>query len=285
MKDNYIGEPDINGFSTAVNALRSFFLARGFIEVHTQDRLSILAACEDPTTVASYYYADELWPLPQTGQMWLEYELLTHPDAAGVFCVSTSFRQEPNPVPGRHRILFPMFEFESRGAIDDLRRLESGLLEHLGYGSHDSFTHIEYTEAAKRYGVIDMSHAEEARLHEDFGRAVFLEYFPEYTAPFWNMKRRADGTSCKIDVIIDGQETIGSAERDCDAERMRKSFHTINDGKYAERLFTLFGKDRVEKELEEFLSLPFCPRHGGGIGMTRLIKSLKNSPNPVRSTG
>ena len=40
-------------FTHAVTALRSFFLAKGFVEVHTQNRLSILAACEDPTPVAT----------------------------------------------------------------------------------------------------------------------------------------------------------------------------------------------------------------------------------------
>ena len=32
-------------YTTAVTLLRDFFLARGFQEVHTQNRLSILAAC------------------------------------------------------------------------------------------------------------------------------------------------------------------------------------------------------------------------------------------------
>ncbi len=116
-------------FSTSINALRAFFLARDFVEVHTQDRLSILAACEDPTTVATYEYENQRWPLPQTGQMWLEYELLTQPQYAGVFCVSTSYRNEPNPIPGRHDKIFPMFEFEASGTIDDLRTLEVDLCE------------------------------------------------------------------------------------------------------------------------------------------------------------
>ena len=34
------------------------------------------------------------------------------------------------------------------------------------------------------------------------------------------------------------------------------------------------GKDRVEKELEEFLKFDFFPRVGGGIGMTRMIAAL-----------
>ena len=43
-------------FTTVVKRLRSFFDDLNFQEVHTQNRLSILAACEDPTTVATYNY-------------------------------------------------------------------------------------------------------------------------------------------------------------------------------------------------------------------------------------
>ena len=53
--------------------------------------------------------------------MWLEHELLSQPDAKGFFCVSTSYRQEPNAIPGRHDIIFPMFEFEMPGDIVDLK--------------------------------------------------------------------------------------------------------------------------------------------------------------------
>ena len=40
-------------------------------------------------------------------------------------------------------------------------------------------------------------------------------------------------------------------------------------------LFDLFGKERVEAELEEFLNFDFFPRVGGGIGMTRMISALE----------
>jgi len=110
-------------FSKVIQKLRSFFLAKGYVEVHTQNRLSILAACEDPTTIQTYEYAGKKWPLPQTGQMWLEYELLKNPEPKGYFCVSTSYRNEPNPVPGRHKIIFPMFEFEGKGTFDNLLQM------------------------------------------------------------------------------------------------------------------------------------------------------------------
>ena len=41
-------------FTETVGLLRSFFLDKGFLEVHTQNRLSILAACEDPFNESTY---------------------------------------------------------------------------------------------------------------------------------------------------------------------------------------------------------------------------------------
>lgn len=273
MVNNYKGTEDIRAFSACVNNLRHFFLKKGFLEVHTQDRLSILAACEDPSTVATFNYAGEVWPLPQTGQMWLEYELLTNPDIDGVFCVSTSYRNEQNPIPGRHKILFPMFEFESKGDFEDLKKMEEELLESLGLGTPVDFVHKSYDELKSFYQVEELSSKEENKMLSDFGNVVFLEKFPQFTSPFWNMKKEGEYAN-KIDVIIHGQETIGSAERSCDAKEMNELFHTISDGEYAKTLFRLFGQDRVERELEEFLKLPFIPRFGGGIGMTRLLQAL-----------
>ena len=71
-------------------------------------------------------------------------------------------------------------------------------------------------------------------------------------------------------------ETIGSAERSSDPKEMSHQFHTISGGLYKGLLYSHFGKERVEKELEDFLSFDFFPRCGGGIGITRLIKALSN---------
>ena len=141
---------DPKKFTDTVGLLRSFFLDKGFQEVHTQNRLSILAACEDPTNVTTYNYAGEVWPLPQTGQMWLEYELLTKPYSNGFFCVSTSYRQEPNPVPGRHDLIFPMFEFEFPGTVVELEQMERDLVEHLGLGA---CTAKDYSEWVNHYNI------------------------------------------------------------------------------------------------------------------------------------
>ena len=86
-------------YDSLVKKMREFFLQKGFVEVPTQSRLSILAACENPHSITTYNYSGEVWPLPQTGQMWLEHELLRNPEWPGCFCISTSYRQEKDPMP------------------------------------------------------------------------------------------------------------------------------------------------------------------------------------------
>ena len=85
------------------------------------------------------------------------------------------------------------------------------------------------------------------------------------------------GHAKKIDIIINGIETIGSAQRSSDPEEMRKFFYEISDGGYAKIIFDKFSKERVEEELNEFLALDFFDRSGGGIGITRLIRVMKEN--------
>lgn len=270
---------DSSDFHAVVSKLRDFFTAKGFLEVHTQNRLSILAACEDPQTIATYNYAGEVYPLPQTGQMWLEYEMLKYPERApGYFCVSTSYRSEPNPVPGRHEIIFPMFEFEIKGGMEELLKMERELLLHLGFDG-EKMKEVDYRETAEKYGVSELENDHEEQLCTEHGPVVFLKNFPLETSPFWNMKlyEEDNTTSKKVDVLLWGMETIGSAQRSTDKDEMRKQFYTISDAGYSGKLFDLFTQERVEKELDEFLNFDFFDRSGGGIGMTRLIRAMKLS--------
>ncbi len=279
VSNDWVPHIDPRPFHWTVSRMRQFFEKKGFLEVHTQNRLSILAACEDPKTIATFDYAGETWPLPQTGQMWLEWELLTKKNVPGFYCVSTSYRYEPNPTAGRHHWMFPMFEFEMHGGVEELISLESELLEHLGMGDKTAFPGGFYQEIAQGYGVDTLENEHEQGLCEKNGPVFFLRDFPEQTNPFWNMKRY-DGRpdmSAKVDVLVHGMETIGSAERSCDPEQMRQGFDTIENGEYAQLLYSKFSKERVEREMDQFLSLDFVPRSGGGIGLTRLMRGLQLS--------
>ena len=127
-----------------------------------------------------------------------------------------------------------------------------------------------YDDWSNKFNTKELDHDHE----EKIGHGMITD-FPEWTSPFWNMARYDDGvTSKKIDVILNGMETIGSAERSTDKEQMRDTFYTISDGQYADLIIKLFGKERVEAELEEFLNFDFFPRSGGGIGVTRIMQAI-----------
>ena len=162
-----------------------------------------------------------------------------------------------------------MFEFEMKGGVKELEEMEIELCQWLGIPL--SVGNIRtYDQWAKDYDTKELDHEHEKAI----SRGMITD-FPEWTSPFWNMARNTDGTSKKIDVILGGMETIGSAERSTDKEQMRDTFYTISDGQYAQLIIDLFGRSRVEKELEDFLSFDFFPRSGGGIGVTRLISAVQ----------
>jgi len=267
---------DFRVYDKIQKELRQFFsYEKRFVEVPTQSRFFILAACEDPNTLVVAEIGGVKWSLPQTGQMWLEHELLKNPGLPGVFCVTTSYRNEPHPIKGRHDIVFPMFEFESKGDFRDLENLERELLDFLGF---ESPTKIFYEDACREYGVNLIGADEEEKLCEKHG-TVILYNFPQRTDPFWNMKHNGGGFFNKIDVLLGkekGMETIGSAERSCNAKEMYQNFMSVSDGKYKQKLFDEFGEERVMGELNEYLSLRMFPRFGGGMGLTRLARAMKS---------
>lgn len=258
-------------YNEMVTKLRAFFQKKEYIEVPASYRTSIMAGCEDPRTINTYFLGGLKFPLPQTGQMWLEVELLKNPSWKGVYCLGPSFRDEPNPIPGRHVRLFPMFDFEGRGDFSDLQEIEVELVTYLGFKAP---INLNYEDLCSRYGVTILEHTEEERMSKEISTSISLEKYPLRTDPFWNMKHVGNGIFNKIDVILHGMETIGSAERSCNKEEMRTYFHSIVDGKYAQLFFDHFGKERVMNELNQYLDLNFFPRFGGGIGIMRLEAAM-----------
>ena len=116
-----------------------------------------------------------------------------------------------------------MFEFEMKGGVKELQDMEWELCEWLGIplSKSDIMTYDDWTN---KFNAIELDHDHEKKI----GRGMITD-FPEWTSPFWNMARNEDGTSKKIDVILGGMETIGSAERSTDKEQMRNTFYTISD--------------------------------------------------------
>ena len=280
FNQDVIGPQDFNNL---VIKMRTFFMQKNYKEVYPQPIRSIMAACEDPKTLRSFTFDGNTWPLSQTNQMNLEMILLTMPEEAdGIYCMTTSYRDEPNPIPGRHDKIFPMWEFEHKGDFQDLVKTLSELSVHLGFvKSVEEIPIFTYDELCDHYKVENLESEHETLMWKEYGDVVGITYFPERTHPFFNMsfydndKNTNEKLFNKCDFIICGQETFGSAERSIDIVQMRNSFHTISDGMYAKLLYNEFGKERVVAELESYLSLPMIERFGAGIGFTRLYRAMK----------
>ena len=292
--------PKINpfAFSKTINKLRTFFQRKGLMEAYLQNQLDILSACENPKSITPIFFAGQKVALPQTNQMRLEFLLMNdfdklkaqynldnsknnqHPELRGFFCQTTSYRDEAKEdiVEDRHDKTFPMAEFEFKGNIDNMIQFEQELAYDLGFrrpnGKVD-FPVFKYEKLCEMYGVKEIEHEQEQQLEKDFGPVVFIKDFPERTNPYFNMKRYKNQPeiSCKVDVIMGGLETIGSSEREINSKKIKENFYKDKD--YSSILFKKFGKEKVEKELNTFLRLPFIDRVGGGIGISRLIKALQ----------
>lgn len=270
-------------FDKLLKKLRGFFMQNGYMETFPQPRLSILAACEDPKTVRGFNFAGDIWPLAQTNQIWLERDILKNYDKLdGVYCLTTSYRDEPNPIEGRHEKIFGMFEAEHKGDFNHLLDTLKNICVHLELvKSVDDIPFFTYNELCEHYGVDMLESEHETLMWQEYGDVVGIIKFPQRTHPFWNMSydgidpKTGEQLYNKCDLIVCGQETFGSAERSSDALKMRENFHTISDGMYAKLLYNSFSEERVEQELEDYLSLPMNPRWGFGMGIGRLLRAMK----------
>lgn len=255
--------------------LRGFFLSRGYLEVHVQNRLSILS-CEKPEMMLTISGSCPntgnvlTWPLPQTGQMWLDRELLQHPEVPGVFAVSTSYRSHGNDAHPRLSTE-PMFEFTGHGEFPELLTLEHQLLHHFGFGDEV----CEVTDADLAEMVRTRSVSE--RVMRTLGAsAILLRDFPIEKAS-WTMRRNENETVRKADVYLGHRkvETLSSAELSCDRDDMYMRFVTQAKGQYHKLLGHHFGEERVRAELDGYLKLQFTPRFSASIGITRLLEAMR----------
>jgi len=268
-------------FNKMIQILRDYFIKNDYLETFPQPTLSILAACEDPKTVKSFKFNNQIYPLPQTNQMNLEEIIMKH-DVDGVYCLTSSYRDEPNPVPGRHLRTFGMFEVEHKGDFKNLIKTLNEIVIHLGFVKHENdIPYFKYNDLCKHYNVDILTSEHETLMWKEFGDVVGIVDFPEKTSPFFNMsfsridEETGEKLYNKCDLIICGQETFGCAERSNDVKQMYDSFHTISDGEYSKLLFDKFEEERVEKELNEFLNLPMISRWGFGCGLSRLHRAMK----------
>jgi len=288
---------DPKDFNYCVSKLRIFFMNRGFIEVYPNLIDSIPIINKNSKISKLYNFNKSIWSDNQIGQIWLDNILLDNPELNGCFRITTNSIKDQKD--------FPIFEFGSKGNIDNLLSLEKSLLNYMGFVKRNvkiknninnrvtekqefgrligdkseinflkkDYLSIDYLECLKKYGVHKFEHIDENRLCGDHGDVFIIKNYPVDIKPLWNIKIE-DQTVKNINVLLHGKKTISSAEHSCDRETMKNLFKNQIG---IENLYNKFDKNIVNLELSEYFDKHFFPRCGGKIEITQMIHALKIS--------
>lgn len=276
-------------------AMRSFLLARGFVEIHTPKLIG--AASESGADVFEVGYFGRKAYLAQSPQFYKQMAMTGGLER--VFEVGPVFRAEKSYT-NRHTTEFTGFdlEFSYIESFRDVMRLEAELLAHaLGevraqYGEEIArlygvevvvpalpFPEIRlgdlYAELEKRYGYAvpeqergDMTTEAEQLAYrfsmEEYGHEfLFITDFAADKRAFYHM--REGGVPQGYDLVWRGVEITTGAQREHRYERLRSQAQERG-----------LGED-VRFYLEFFKY--GCPPHGGfGLGLDRLTMLLLNIP-------
>jgi aspartyl/asparaginyl-tRNA synthetase len=195
----------------------------------------------------------------------------------GYFAHNVSTRDESRAGDGRREFKFPLteFEFENKteeSGFDELAEFLSKLIVHLGFPEPKL---VNYEDECSKFGVEDIEDKEEQALCDKYGPVVLLGKFPQRSDPFFNMRHAGNGIYDKIDVIVHGFESAGTAVRSCNIEEMKENIKVQDSGEYLKTMYRYFGQDRVDAEIDEYTDYNFIPRCGGGLGMSRIIRGMK----------
>ncbi len=256
-------------YNAMVRSLRSFFQdKKGFIEVPAQSRPSIFAT-QTAESIGQFAVNNIPFPLPQSNLLCLDYEMLKNPEWKGVYSISTRYQDDSTP---EQESTCPIFEFCVPGNCNDLKRFHDELLLFLGF---EQSIPLLYEEVCKKYETQSLQAYHKATLAQEISAVITLEDFPSRTFPFWNTKYAGNGVYHKSETLLHGISVITSQEQETNGEKLREGFFSLNQGKYAQSLVARFGKERVNRDLEEYLSLPMLDRFASTIDLSKLANALE----------
>jgi hypothetical protein len=296
MNANIVTNP--RSFSKCVNKIRTFFLRKNFIEVPSPCEINTLQSYNFPTEIISSNGQNNFFYPSNSEGLSLDNILLDEISKgnfdSGYFCVSTNYKNKKNSLK-----ISPLFEFTSKGNMSDLIKLEKELLDYLKFpkrfienspvyedfapndlqgvernwainsiGCSMTYPDGDYTEMANMYKVNKLSDEHNTRIGKEYGPVFFLKNPPIDKNKFWNSGKGG------VNVILEGVQTIVSGERSSDVNEMRERFEKGNDGCYANTLYHHFGKEKVQKELDEYLSKDFFERYYGSISLSEVISAI-----------
>lgn len=237
-------------YSNLINMIRKFFNKQNFIEVHTQNKLSLLSACNEYKLMCTFNYGGYVWPLPQSSITLLYYDLLKYSHLPGIYTICTSYKNDPNYTKMMAENIFeadivsPLFEFITFGTYNDIYKTIIDLLEDLGF-NNSKYKIIKYGDVAKRRGVTIISPSDELNIGSTNADIVFLENIPILK---WGMKQTSK-------VIVNKLEILSFSEHIKEPRDIIESFLTVDNGQLSDFLYSQFSKERIDDELYKFAKL------------------------------
>lgn len=82
-----------------------------------------------------------------------------------------------------------MFEFETKGNMNDLINMEKELQQFLGFknliGEMGDYPERDYEDVDKKFNVVELEYEHEELLEKENGSVYFLKHFPMIASPFW----------------------------------------------------------------------------------------------------
>jgi len=254
-------------FHYVTNTARFFFLETGFIETFEQSNLSVINSCKNLDTSCLFDMYKFCHSLPQSNEIWLDYEITKYNNQAGFFCISTHYT---NDSLGITNSIIPYLEFSIKGGMFELEKMLRALLTSLGYKSKCKFNTLMYKNILSTYNVTDITPSVYNKIAETDNGVIFIKNYAFNGDTFWN-DFQENGIYNKITVLLNGKETITATQKSKSIEFMRDNFKNRSD---FIKLCDIFGEYRVLGELEGYLELPFSDRCTGKINLVNLINSM-----------
>jgi hypothetical protein len=236
-------------YSFIINTLRNFFNKQNFVEIYTQNKLTLLSACNEYKLMCTFNYGGYVWPLPQSSVILMYYDLLINPELPGIYTLCTSYKNDQNYTKSmsdnflQADIVSPLFECITFGNYVDMYNTIIDLLTELGF-NNSKYKFIKYADVAKKKGVKIVSYNDELGISTD-ADIVFLEYIPTLK---WGMKQTSK-------VIVNKLEILSFSEHMKEPRDIIESFLTVDNGQLSEFLYSQFSKERIEDELYKFTDL------------------------------
>jgi hypothetical protein len=254
-------------FHYVTNATRFFFLENGFIETYEQSNLSVINSCKHLNSCCLFDMYKFCHSLPQSNEIWLDYEITKYNNQTGFFCISTHYT---NDSLGIKNSIIPCLEFSIKGGMFELEKMLRSLLTSLGYKNKCKFNTIMYKNILSTYNVTNITPSVYNKIAETDNGVIFIKNYTFNEDTFWNDFQENEIYN-KITILLDGKETITATQKSKSSEFMRNNFKNRSD---FNKLCEIFGEYRVLGELEGYLELPFSDRCTGKINLINLIGSM-----------